>query len=67
MSVTAKAVLFAEADPATAAGDSPGWRGTLQRLGTPLAAASAAAKATVEVVQLAAHQIISSHHPSSTG
>jgi len=49
MSVTAKAVLFAEADPATAAGDSPGWRGTLQRLGTPLAAASAAAKATVEV------------------
>jgi hypothetical protein len=107
MSVTAKAVLFAEADPASAAGSSPGWKGTLQRLGTPLATASAAARATVErelsavlsrlldqdlgqivvaglrhhpaliraarateadaaaveVVQLAAHQITSSHHP----
>ena len=107
MSVTAKAVLLAESDPASAAGASPGWRGMLQRLGTPLAAASTAAKATVErelsaalsrlldldlgqivvaglrhhpaleraarateadpaaveVVQLAAHQITSSHHP----
>src|SRR5262249_30103198 len=107
MSVTAKSVLFAEADPASAAGSSPGWRGTLQRLGAPLAAASTAARETVErelssvlgrlldqelgqvivaglrhhpalhraalatetdpaaveVVQLAAHQITSSHHP----
>jgi hypothetical protein len=48
MSVTAKAVLFADADPASVAGHSPGWRGTLQKLSGPLAKVSAAAKASVE-------------------
>jgi hypothetical protein len=107
MTVTAKAVLFAQADPGTAAAKSPGWTGVLGGLGQVLSSVSAAGKAAVErelsaalgrlleqdlgqlliaglrhhgalvaaarateenpaaveVVQLAAHSITSTHHP----
>ncbi len=43
-----RAVLFADADPATAAGQSPGWRGALNRLGGAMGSVSAAGRAAIE-------------------
>jgi hypothetical protein len=48
MSVSAKAVLFADGDPARTAGDSSGWRQAMQRLAGPLAKVAGPARAAVE-------------------
>jgi len=48
MTVTAKAVLFGDAEPGALAAGSPGWRGALQRLSSVLGAISDAGRAAVE-------------------